>query len=166
MVMSMQAYALTTICLRSEIQASRSLILLNDVADITSENISTLKQFQEISLGRVPKDRKETMLSKREIQSWVQQLTTNKTPVQWECAENIRIVQTFSGFPNTGNFSDGVFRDSWITLTVSSGLVKVETKVLALQSGSVGQYIRVKKDNAIRSVLAKVTGKNTVEIVE
>lgn len=57
-----------------------------------------------------------------------------------------------------------VQRGEWITLLLSAGDVRVESRAEALQTGQPGQNIRVKPSGSTTSIVARITGKNVAEV--
>jgi flagella basal body P-ring formation protein FlgA len=59
-----------------------------------------------------------------------------------------------------------VARGDWATLRASQGVVALESRVEVLQDGMSGQSVRVKLPHASSAILARVTGRGTVEVRE
>jgi flagellar basal body P-ring formation protein FlgA len=55
---------------------------------------------------------------------------------------------------------------AWATLHVRQGLVDLEGRVEVLQDGRTGQMVRVKLPGASASILARVTGPESVEVLQ
>lgn len=58
-----------------------------------------------------------------------------------------------------------VTRGAAVTAEVKSGLMLVSLKAVALESGSVGQTIRVQNTQSRKEILGKITHANTVEVI-
>lgn len=158
-----ESQAETTISLRSSVKVSHAKVTLDDIADIKSDNMHTLIRLQAIHLGNLSKSNHEVIIGRDLIRRWVLQTMRPTAEFQWGGAEQVIVSSLDTGPVHR---EDGVIRDDWVTLRVRSGLVVVESKVLALQTGGIGQYVRVKKTNVVGSLLAQVVGKNVVEITE
>lgn len=57
-----------------------------------------------------------------------------------------------------------VQRGAWVTLRMKNGDIAIESRVQALQDGVLGQGIRVKRVGAERSIFARVSGNDIVEV--
>lgn len=158
------AWAAARIHLREQVKLNHSDVTLNDVADLSCSDLNTLLRLRSIQLGRMSQRNADISLEREEIMRWaIQKIGRAAADADWGGAIQTKI--HVKGEISKGNF-EAVTRDSWVTLKVRSGLVSVESKAIALQSGAVGQYIRVKKMNVTSSLLAQIVDNNVVEIAE
>ena len=152
------------ILLREKVNVDHQDVTLNDVAELTSGDLGPLLRLRSVSIGRISEKNVDVSIGRAEIMNWtIQKLGRLASDAEWVGASKTSI--HFTGNSSKEN-QKTVSRDSWLTLRVRSGLVTVECKVIALQAGSVGQFIRVKKTNVTGSLLAKIIDANNVEIVE
>ena len=164
LLVSSSVLAEQRISLRERVNVDHQDVTLNDVADLTSSEMSTLMRLRSVSIGRISEKNVDVSIGRVEIMNWViQKLGRLASDAEWGGASQTSIHFSGSSFKENQKI---VNRDSWLTLRVRSGLVTVECRVIALQSGSAGQFIRVKKTNVTGSLLAKIIDVNTVEIVE
>lgn len=158
------AFADVQVVLRPQVLLKQRDVTLNDVAELSSDDLNSLLKLRSVNLGMLPENTTEIVIEKERIRRWViQKLGSIATRAIWTGATKVSI-QRISNIDVVAK--NGVVRDAWVTLRVSSGLVTVDSKAMALQSGTIGQYVRVKKVNLSSSLLAKVVDYNLVEITE
>ena len=138
-------------------------IFLNDVAEMSSSDMNELVSFQHIKLGEIRETESDFFVEKEIIRRWtIRKLGMKARNAVWSGADKtkIEIDKVKKRIP-----VEVLKRDDWVTLRVVSGVVTVESKVQALQTGEVGQFVRVRKVNSSTTLLARVVDSSTVEIL-
>lgn len=150
------ALADVRIVLRSQAEVARPTVSLNDLAELTTSDLTTLRRLMNVPLGNAPQPGKMVSVSSARLQSWVRARLGGAIPVRWSGAARIEIVRA----------GPAVARGSFAAMEAHSGGVAVEARVEVLQDGQPGQQVRVRMATASTSILARVLASGRVEAIE
>ncbi len=150
------ALAEVKIVLRSQAEVTRPAVSLNDIAELTTSDLTTLRRLMNVPLGNAPQPGKMVSVSAASLQSWVRARLGGAIPVRWSGASRIEIVRA----------GPAVARGAFAAMAAHSGGVAVETRVEVLQDGEPGQQVRVRMATASTSILARVLASGRVEAIE
>ena len=145
------------IALRPQVTTGGPVVLLGEVADLTTPDLALLRRLASLSLGGAPQPGRVVQLTAARLREWVRrQLGSVAALAIWSGAE---VVIVAGAVP-------AVSRGGRAALAWRVGPVALETRVEVLQDGQPGQTVRVRPIEGSVSMLARVVGPGRLEGIE
>lgn len=169
------------ISLPRKIEVSGAQVFVNDIATVSSPNLSLLMRVLELPLGKAPGSNDFVSLERKDLERWLRHAgRISASQISWSGSQVVQIgrsdnavnarKQSFENRTlNFGKSDDPTSSQKvgdWVDAESRDGPVVLTSKAQVLKEGRVGDLIQVKLQHSNAIVPATISKLGTVEVLQ